>query len=87
MQGDAAGSSSVSKIVERQAADEGASFSRLTHVHVFVRHVAQWLIHLGVFGPLLLGILDSSFLVFPFGNDLLVVALTARNHAHLPFMS
>jgi len=53
-------------------------------VHLFVRHVAEWLIHLGAFGPLLLGILDSSFLVFPFGNDLLVVVLTARNHDHLP---
>lgn len=53
-------------------------------MHLFVRHVAQWLIHLGAFGPLLLGILDSSFLVFPFGNDLLVVILTARNHDHLP---
>jgi len=56
----------------------------LTGVHVFVRHVALWLIHLGAFGPLVLGIFDSSFLVFPFGNDLLVVILTARNHDHLP---
>ena len=44
-----------------------------------------WLLQLGVFGPLILGIPDSSFLFFPFGNDLLVVALTARDHAHLPF--
>src|SRR5580704_2339600 len=57
---------------------------RLTRVHAFVRHVMLWLIHLGVFGPLILGILDSSFLFFPFGNDLLVVALTARDHPHLP---
>ena len=58
--------------------------ARLKGVHAFVRHVMLWLIHLGVFGPLILGILDSSFLFFPFGNDLLVVALTARDHAHLP---
>jgi len=32
-----------------------------------------------------MGIADSSFLVLPFGNDLLVVVLTVRNHAHLPF--
>lgn len=32
-----------------------------------------------------MGVLDSSFLFFPFGNDLLIVALTARHHAHLPF--
>ena len=31
-----------------------------------------------------LGIADSSFLFLPFGNDLLVVILTARDHAHLP---
>lgn len=54
-------------------------------MHAFIRHVMLWLIHLGVFGPLILGILDSSFLFFPFGNDLLVVALTARDHARLPF--
>jgi membrane protein YqaA with SNARE-associated domain len=35
-------------------------------------------------GLLLLGIIDSSFLLFlPLGNDLLLVALTARNHSHL----
>ena len=32
-------------------------------------------------GLLLLGILDSSFLFAPLGNDLLVVALTARHHS------
>ncbi len=31
--------------------------------------------HLGPFGLLLLGILDSSFLVLPLGNDLLLIAL------------
>jgi membrane protein YqaA with SNARE-associated domain len=34
---------------------------------------------LGGLGLLLLGILDSSFLVAPFGNDLLVIAMTSRN--------
>ncbi len=38
------------------------------------------LFHLGYFGPFVLGIFDSSFLFLPFGNDLLVVALTARHH-------
>jgi membrane protein YqaA with SNARE-associated domain len=32
-----------------------------------------------------MGILDSSFLFFPFGNDLLVVAFVARNHDAWPF--
>ena len=43
-----------------------------------------YFIHLGVLGPLLLGILDSSFLFFPFGNDFLVVVLTSRDREHLP---
>ncbi len=49
-----------------------------------MRHFLAWLLKLGLFGPLLLGIADSSFLFLPFGNDLLVVTLTARNHAVLP---
>jgi len=34
---------------------------------------------LGIFGLLLLSALDSSFLVLPFGNDLLLVALVSSN--------
>src|SRR5438445_8288613 len=36
---------------------------------------------LGGPGLLLLGILDSSFLFAPLGNDLLVVGMTARTHS------
>jgi membrane protein YqaA with SNARE-associated domain len=50
-----------------------------------VRHLVAWLVSLGLFGPLIFGIADSSFLFLPFGNDLLVVILTVRDHAHLPF--
>jgi membrane protein YqaA with SNARE-associated domain len=32
-----------------------------------------------------LGVLDSSFLVAPFGNDLLVIALTVRRHVAMPY--
>ncbi len=32
-----------------------------------------------------MGVLDSSFLVMPLGNDLLVIALTAQKHSHMPF--
>jgi membrane protein YqaA with SNARE-associated domain len=53
-------------------------------VHGVVRQLLVWLLKLGLFGPLLLGIADSSFLFLPFGNDLLVVTLTVRNHADLP---
>ncbi|HTM52112.1 MAG TPA: VTT domain-containing protein [Bryobacteraceae bacterium] len=42
------------------------------------------LIGLGAFGLLILGVLDSSFLFMPLGNDLLMVAMTARQHKMLP---
>ncbi len=32
-----------------------------------------------------MGVMDSSFLFLPFGNDLLVVALVARHHEAFPF--
>ena len=47
----------------------------------FFRPFLHFLFHLGYFGPFVLGILDSSFLVLPFGNDLLVVGLIAHHHA------
>lgn len=36
---------------------------------------------IGYLGPLVMGILDSSFLVLPFGNDLVVVGMVAH-HQH-----
>ena len=49
----------------------------LNHV---LRALALFFFSLGGFGLLLLGILDSSFLLFlPLGNDLLVIALTAAH--------
>jgi membrane protein YqaA with SNARE-associated domain len=48
---------------------------------------AGWLfafvLKFGGFGLLVLGILDSSFLFAPWGNDLLVVALTARHSSYV----
>jgi membrane protein YqaA with SNARE-associated domain len=49
-----------------------------------VRHFLLWLLRLGLAGPLVLGVADSSFLFLPFGNDLLIVILTARDHARMP---
>jgi membrane protein YqaA with SNARE-associated domain len=50
-----------------------------------MKHLTQVLLALflkfGGPGLLVLGILDSSFLFAPLGNDLLIVALTARNHS------
>jgi membrane protein YqaA with SNARE-associated domain len=36
---------------------------------------------LGVFGIFLFSVLDSSFLVFPFGNDVLLIALTSSDRS------
>jgi membrane protein YqaA with SNARE-associated domain len=45
-----------------------------------LRVLAAFFFSLGGFGLLLLGVLDSSFLLFlPLGNDLLVIALTAAH--------
>lgn len=44
-----------------------------------MRAVLRFFLHLGAWGLLGMGILDSSILFLPFGNDLLVVALTARH--------
>ena len=46
----------------------------------FWQHVFVILIHLGGLGQFILGVLDSSFLFMPLGNDLLMVALSVRNH-------
>jgi membrane protein YqaA with SNARE-associated domain len=48
-------------------------------------HIYAFLAHLGGPGLIILGVLDSSFLFAPFGNDLLVIALSARRHASMPY--
>ncbi len=45
-----------------------------------MRHALRFFLHIGVAGPLILGVLDSSFLFLPFGNDLLVVILISQDH-------
>ena len=49
------------------------------------RHIYLVLRHMGGFGLLTLGVFDSSILFMPFGNDLLMIALTASKHGLLPF--
>jgi membrane protein YqaA with SNARE-associated domain len=49
-------------------------------VQVLIRHIFAVLLHLGALGLVILGVLDSSFLFLPVGNDLLLVALVAENH-------
>lgn len=54
-------------------------------MHSLVRHLFSILLHLGGFGLVILGVLDSSFLILPFGNDLLLIALSARRHELVPY--
>jgi len=54
-------------------------------VHDFVRHLYLFLAHLGPWGLLILGVLDSSFLFMPLGNDLLLIGLTTQ-HPQLLFL-
>ena len=50
-------------------------------MHNFAHALFRFFWELGGPGLLLLGILDSSFLFAPLGNDLLVVALSAHYHS------
>ena len=51
-----------------------------------VRHLYLFFAHLGGFGLLAFAFMDSSlFLFLPLGNDLLFVAMTARNHKLMPY--
>lgn len=47
----------------------------------FLHPLLTFIFHLNYFGPFVMGVLDSSFLVLPFGNDLVVVGLVAH-HRH-----
>jgi membrane protein YqaA with SNARE-associated domain len=53
-------------------------------MHALFRPLFAVLLHIGGFGLVILGVLDSSFLFLPFGNDLLLVLLVARHHGYLP---
>lgn len=50
-----------------------------------LRVLAVFFFSLGGFGLLLLGVLDSSFLFMPLGNDLLVIALTAARPGRMAY--
>ncbi len=47
--------------------------------------IFAFLLHLGYLGPLAMGIVDSSFLVLPFGNDLMVATLVIQHHSGTPW--
>jgi membrane protein YqaA with SNARE-associated domain len=48
-----------------------------------MRQLIDYIFNLGALGLVLMGILDSSFLFIPTGNDLLLIALTARHHENV----
>jgi membrane protein YqaA with SNARE-associated domain len=47
-------------------------------MHELIRHALHFFGRMGGFGLVGFGILDSSFLFLPLGNDLLLIILTAR---------
>jgi membrane protein YqaA with SNARE-associated domain len=52
-------------------------------IFVSTRWVLRFFMRMGLFGLFLMSALDSSFLVFPFGNDLLLIALVSSNRDSL----
>jgi membrane protein YqaA with SNARE-associated domain len=53
-------------------------------MHVLFRHLFAYFLQLGAIGLVILGVLDSSFLFLPVGNDILLIILVARNHSKFP---
>jgi membrane protein YqaA with SNARE-associated domain len=51
--------------------------------HANMRQLIDYIFNLGALGLVLMGVLDSSFLFIPTGNDLLLIALTARHHENV----
>ena len=51
----------------------------------FFGPLISFLFHIGYFGPFVMGVMDSSFLFLPFGNDLVVVGLVAQHPKGIPW--
>lgn len=51
----------------------------------FFAPLLHFIFRLGYFGPFVMGVLDSSFLILPFGNDLVVVGSVARHPHGIPW--
>jgi membrane protein YqaA with SNARE-associated domain len=62
-------------------------FSNLLLALSFSGWILRFFRRLGVFGLFLLSALDSSFLVLPFGNDLLLIALVSSNRDSLVWIA
>jgi membrane protein YqaA with SNARE-associated domain len=50
----------------------------------FFRAIGHLAYHAGAAGLLTVGFLDSTFLIIPFGNDILLIALSVRHHKLVP---
>jgi membrane protein YqaA with SNARE-associated domain len=57
---------------------------RITGSHL-LRYLAKLAFHAGGVGLFVVGTLDSSFLMLPLGNDILILALSAHNHTRAPY--
>ena len=50
----------------------------------FFRHLLRVAYHAGALGLFTVGVLDSSFLFLPLGNDFLLLGLSAHHHERVP---
>jgi membrane protein YqaA with SNARE-associated domain len=51
----------------------------------WLRHFAQFFFRIGGTGLLAVSFLDSSFLVLPLGNDLLLIVLSTQHRSRMPY--
>ncbi len=51
----------------------------------FLHHLFRLAYQAGAFGLFCVGVLDSSFLFVPLGNDFLMLGLSARHHDRVPY--
>jgi membrane protein YqaA with SNARE-associated domain len=53
-------------------------------LNAFLRHLFRLAYRSGSLGLITVGMLDSSFLILPFGNDFLLMGLAANHHDRVP---
>jgi len=58
--------------------------AKTTPMTNFFRVIAHLAYHAGAAGLLTVGFLDSTFLIIPFGNDILLIALSVHHHNKVP---
>lgn len=63
------------------------SFSRMPRLHEMVSNLFSYASRFGGLGLFVMCLLDASFLFIPFGPDLLLIALVAREHMLAPLFA